>query len=272
VDMQDHRTRNLRTPDGHVTPVLSFVRPIHKNTGHVLWPLPGYHDIDGPDFLGGLDGNRIPWNDKKNMVVWRGIAGNRGQLPKNRKSIRLMPLLRKHKAGEISPEDTIKTLISMPRYRFLHRWIGDPRFDIGYTNFDGFVLADEPLLASFERPKMPRDTFQTYKYIAVLPGNDVGSSFYWTMNSGSVGLVVECEFETFATHHFKPWEHYVPISRDQGNLKRILNWCETNQEECQAIAKRAQEKCKFLADPDLRAQTCNGVISRLRKELVKNNK
>jgi hypothetical protein len=272
IDMQDHRTRNLRTDEGDISPLLSFNRLIGKNTGHILWPLPVYHDVDGPEFLGGLDPDHIPWADKKDMAVWRGGPGNRGVLPGGRKSVRMLPLLQKFKNGELDAEATHAVMKSMPRYRFVSNWIDDPRFDIGYTNSDGFVLKDEPFLDVLERPKIPRESFQTYKYIFVLPGSDVGSSFYWTMNSGSVGLVVGCDFETFGTHHFKPWEHYVPVRRDQADIKRIMGWCARHQEECKAMAKRAQEKCKYLADADLRAQTCDGVISRLRQELANNNK
>jgi hypothetical protein len=268
IDMQDRRARNLITPQGLTFPVLSFNRPVSKKTGHILWPLPNYHDLESTEFLGQLNPERVPWHDKKDMVIWRGGPGNRGVLPRKQNSIRLLPLLRKLSAGEISKETVQAALLSMPRYRFLYNWIDDPRFDIGYTSTQDFQLEDEPLLSPLERPMVLRETFQDFKYIAVLPGNDVGSSFYWTMNSGSVGLVVDCDFETFATHHFKPWEHYVPIRRDQADVKRIMRWCASHQDECQAMAKRAQEKCKFLADPDLRTQICKGVIAKLRQELT----
>lgn len=270
VDMQDHRTRNMVTPDGMVAPVFAFNRPLNKRTGHILWPLPDYHDLKSPEFLGDLDPNRVAWHDKKDQAVWRGIAGNRGVLPSKRKTFRLLPLLRKYQAGELSAEETKAVLSSMPRFRFLMNWIDDPRFDIGYTNAPDIIVSDHPFIDAYERPKIPRETFQNYKYIAVLPGNDVGSSFYWTMNSGSVGLVVECDFETFATHHFKPWEHYVPIRRDQANVDRIMRWCANNQDECQAIAKRAQEKCKFLADRDMRHLINKGLVAKVKSHLVQN--
>lgn len=268
IDMQDHRTRNLITPDGVVAPVLSFNRPIGKTTGHILWPLPHYHDVDGSEFLGHLDPNRVAWRDKKDIAVWRGGPGNRGRLRRGGNPIRMRPLLQRYQSGALSREDTLTILTTMPRYRFLNRWIDDPRFDIGYTNSDGFVLAEEPFLDVLERPKIPRENFQDYKYIFVLPGSDVGSSFYWTMNSGSVGLVIDCDFETFASHHFKPWEHYVPVRRDQANIDRAMRWCARNQDECQAMAKRAQEVCKYLADGDLRDQVCRGVVKGIRQQLV----
>lgn len=270
VDMQDHRARNMIMPSGAAAPVLSFNRRANKATGHVLWPLPQYHDLDSSEFLGGLDPDRVAWADKKDMAVWRGGPGNRGVLPGGRNPIRMLPLLQKHKSGLLTDEDVQRALLSMPRYRFVKNWIEDPRFDIGYTNSDGFILSQHPFLSALERPKLSRETFQDYKYIPVLPGSDVGSSFYWTMNSGSVGLVVDCDFETFASCHFKPWEHYVPVRRDQGNMRRIMGWCASNQDACQAIAKRAQEQCKYLADPDLRYQSLRGVIARMRQELTNN--
>jgi hypothetical protein len=268
VDMQDHRTRNMMTSDGQIAPVFAFNRPLNKRTGHILWPLPDYHDLKSPEFLGELDPDRVAWSDKKDQAVWRGIAGNRGVLPDKGNSIRLLPLLKKYKSGEFSAEDTQKVLVSMPRFRFLMNWIDDPRFDVGYTNTSEIVLSEHPFIDTYERQKISRETFQNYKYIVVLPGNDVASSFYWTMNSGSVGLVVECGFETFATHHFKPWEHYVPIRRDQANVERIMRWCVNNQGECQAIAKRAQEKCKFLADEGLRVTINKSIVSKVKDHLA----
>ncbi|MEP5759929.1 MAG: glycosyl transferase family 90 [Litoreibacter sp.] len=268
IDMQDRRIRNLITPEKFVAPVFSFNRPIAKRTGHILWPLPHYQDIDGEEFLGRIDPNHVPWQDKKDIATWRGGPGNRGIPPSGRNTIRMRPLLQKFRAGEINEDEARRCLHSMPRYRFVSTWINDPRFDIGYTNSDGFLLADEPFLNLLERPKMTRRQFQDYKYIFVLPGADVGSSFYWTMNSGSVGLVVDCDFESFASHHFKPWEHYVPIRRDQANLDRQLRWCMSHQNECRAIAERAKEKCKFLADQDLRDNICEGIISELRIRLA----
>jgi hypothetical protein len=50
----------------------------------------------------------------------------------------------------------------------------------------------------------------------------------------------------------------------------MMRWCANHQDECQAIAKRAQEKCKFLADHDLRDQINMGVVREIREELAQN--
>ena len=215
IDMQDHRNREVADAQSRAAPLFNFNRLHERPTGQVLWPLPHYHDIDSPEFLGHLNPSRVAWGDKSDRVVWRGGPGNRGRLgPRSRgEMIRMHPLLRKYKSGEFSRDETLHVLKSMQRFRFLQRYRDDPRFDLGYTNSDGFVLEEEPFLAEFERPRIPREDFQTYKYIVVLPGNDVGSSLYWSLNAGRVAMVVDCQFEAFATHHFKPCEHFVPIRK-----------------------------------------------------------
>ncbi|MDE9451621.1 hypothetical protein J3R80_14190 [Aliiroseovarius sp. Z3] len=270
VDMADHRTRSLISPTGEVAPVFSFNRPVVKRTGRILWPLPDYHDLEGDAFLGKLDPTRVPWGDKSDLCVWRGGPGNRGRLGRHArgKSIRLLPLLRKYKKGELSAEETETALMSMSRYRIVRRYINDPRFDIGYTNSDGIILKDQPFVSDLERPRISREACQTYRYILVLPGNDVASSLYWTLNSGSVALVMDCEFETFATHHFKPWEHYVPIRRDLRDLEQNLAWCQSHPDECQQMTARAGEVCKMLADGDMRDEVLRQVVHRVGAQLA----
>lgn len=269
LDMQDHRNRTVVDDQGRAAALINFNRLRDRPEGHVLWPLPDYHDIDSPEFLGNLDPARVDWADKFDRVVWRGGPGNRGRLGERNRGemIRMHPLLRKYKSGEFSREETLHVLKSMQRFNFLHRYIDNPRFDLGYTNSDGFVLEQEPFLADFERPRIPREDFQTYKYIAVLPGNDVGSSLYWSLNSGSVALVVDCPFETFATHHFKPWEHYIPIRKNHGDVEKRLAWCDAHQDDCQDMTRRAADVCKFLADSELRQKIAVGVIDGMRSRL-----
>ncbi len=274
LDMQDHRARKAISPDGHGVPLFTFNRGLGRPTGHVLWPLPIYQDVENDEFLGGLDPERVPWNLKRDVVVWRGGAGNRGRLGRHARGgpIRMVPLLRQFKNDKMSAEETERVLLSMPRYKTIHRYIADERFDIGFTNADGLVLKDEPFLNGLERPRIQRQDFQLYKYILVLPGSDVGSSFYWTMNSGSVGLVFDCDFESFASHHFKPWEHYVPIRKSLGNMEKALEWCEKNQEECQEMARRAAEVCRLLARQDLREKIQQGIVGGLNDILPKGAK
>lgn len=268
IDMQDRRVRNLVTEAGHVQPVFSFNRLVGA-VGRVLWPLPVYHGINAPDFLGNLNPFRIPWSQKRDQVGWRGIASGRAN-PKGdvrHERTRLKPLLKKLQRGEISEHKTKKLLGSFPRYRFVEKHHDDPRFDVGFVDGNRLIISQEPMLAHLEKPRILREDFQAFKYIAVLRGMDVGSSFYWTMNSGSLGLVMETPFSSFASCHFKPWQHYVPFSEDLSDFEERLTWCQENQGSCQQMVQSAAQVCTLLARADLRDAVARGVVDKIRAAL-----
>lgn len=265
IDMQDRRTRNLVTETGSVQPVFSFNR-LDGAVGRVLWPLPAYQSIDAPDFLGNLQPSRIPWSQKQDLVGWRGITGGRAN-PKGdvrRERTRLLPLLKKVKSGEMSERRARKLLGSFPRHRFIEKYYADSRFDVGFVDGNRITLKEEPLLAHLEKPRIPREDFQKFKYLVVLRGLDIGSSFFWTMNSGSLGLVMETPFSSFASCHFKPWQHYVPFREDLSDFEERLDWCQRNQGICQNIVRSAANVCKLLARSDLRDTIARGVVERYR--------
>lgn len=268
IDMQDRRIRSLVTETGAVQPVFSFNR-IEGAVGRILWPLPEYQSIDSPEFLGNLDPTRIPWSQKRDQVAWRGSAGGRAN-PKGdvrHERTRLMPLLKKVKRGEVSVDKARMLLKQFPRHRFIDKYINDPRFDIGFVEGNRFTLRNEPLLAPLEKSRVPREDFQEFKYLAVLRGLDIGSSFFWTMNSGSLGLVMETPFESFASCHFKPWKHYVPFREDLSDFEDRLSWCQNNQNACQDMVHSAGELCKLLARTDLRHAIARGVVDEYRAKL-----
>lgn len=273
VDMADHRARNLVMENGHCAPVFCFNRKIGAHSGRILWPLPEYQDLGSDEFLGGTELRNIPWAQKSPNVVWRGTAGNWGRLGKygRGRPIRLYALLKKHKSGQFTLEETQRTMMTMERQRFLFERYDDPRFDIGYTNFGDYDLDAEPLLQPFRKSRMARADQCAFKYLAVLPGSDVGSNFYWVMNSSSLGLVMEHEFESFASAHFKPWVHFVPFKKDLSDLNERLAWCDANQDACQKMIKRANAVCDLLADGTLRAEILDKIVSTVGAHILHGN-
>lgn len=268
IDMQDRRSRNLRLDDGRLFPTLSFNRLVGA-TDRVLWPLPLYHDIAGEGFLGGLDPKAVAWAEKDSKIVWRGMPGGRAS-PKGavrHETVRIFRVLKQHAAGEISRDEAMAVLATFPRHRLVETLHKDPRVDVGFVGRKGVVLRDQPLLAHLERPKISRQEMQRSKYLLVVRGMDVASSLYWTMNSGSLGLVMESPFESFGSCHFRPWEHYVPFREDMADFETAFAWCEAHQAECQAMTERAAEVCRLLARADLRLEISRGVVDALRRAL-----
>lgn len=273
IDMQDRRVRSPAVQEGnkkgHATPVFAF-NSLGGMPGVILWPLPGYHDLGSNGFLGNFETKLIPWRDKEDRFVWRGSPGGRntiGKTSERHAGHRMRPLLVSNRDGNISDKKLLRHLDQFPRYRFISRYIDDPRGDVGFTERKDIGIDNWPVLRPLKREHIPQHEMLKYKYIVVLRGLDVGSSFYWTMNSGSVGLVMETPFESFASIHFKPWEHYVPFREDGSDFEERLEWCRENDTECQAIADRARTACRNLARADLREEINRRVVDELRRRV-----
>ena len=268
IDMQDRRVRELRLPDGGLFPTLSFNR-LKDESDRILWPLPLYHDIAGEAFLGGIDPNAVPWSEKRNLIVWRGIPGGRAspKVDMRKETLRLPVMLTRHASGTLPTSEAAALISTFPRHRFVERMFGDQRADVGFISRQGVILDREPLLAAFERPRTSRTQMQHFKYLAVLRGNDLGSSFFWTMNSGSLGLVMETPFDSFASCHFRPWEHYVPFREDMSDFDANFAWCQAHQEECREMTMRAAATCRLLARADLRTRVFQAIVTQLRDSL-----
>lgn len=266
IDMQDRRIRSVISTEMRGHPVFCFNR-LAGEPGRILWPLPRYQDFGSDDFLGNLDPVRVGWAEKDDKFAWRGIAGGRANphLDARREKERLKPLLRKLKTGALGADRAKARLLTFPRFRFVDRYLEDSRADVGFVDGNGFILRSEDLLEPYEKPRIPREAFQRFKYLVVLRGLDVGSSFYWTMNSGSLGLVMETPFESFASVHFEPWIHYVPFKEDLSDFEENFTWCQSRQDECQAMTRRAAEVCKLLSRADLRAEILRRVVAEVNR-------
>lgn len=264
IDMQDRRNRVLRLDDGTVFPVFSF----HRRRGYrdrIIWPLPVYQDIEDANFLGQVSPDEVPWDQKISRVTWRGIPGGRAQPkgPTGPEGHRLGPVIKKLKSGEWDLAKARSVVNSFPRHRFVEQMFNDPRADVGLIDRKGFKLAKTPLLEPWGRPRMTRQEMQKSRYLAVIRGNDLASNFFWTMNSGSLGLVMDTPFESFAACHFRPNEHYLLFQEDMSDFDEVYDWAEAHPKECQEMTRRAAEVCRQLARTDLRDAALRGVISRL---------
>jgi len=231
----------------------------------VLWPLAGFHDAGSRGFLGHLDPGRIAWEDKLPKAVWRGGTGGRamGSSAGRGEGMRLISALRRYQAGTLGRRKLERVICGTHRWQVLDRVKDDPRFDLGFVDSADYVISETPLHQHPERPRLAPEEMQRFRYIAVLRGNDVGSSFYWTMNSGSVGLVQDTPYETFASGHFRPWEHYIPFAEDGRDLPARLEWAESHPQECRAMVRRATAVCALLGRADLRAAVLGGVVRRV---------
>ncbi|WP_162933030.1 glycosyl transferase family 90 [Roseovarius sp. EL26] len=266
VDMQDRRVRSLKESGASgVFPVFSF-NQVRTNRQRVLWPLNRYHDLGGNQYLDHVDPTAVPWKAKASKIIWRG--GTTGHVVKPdgiNRGLRYKRILRLYSSGELDKAAAMKHLLNVPRFNIVNAFQHSNFTDFGFVGNWGKTEDEDSLHYGMFKDPLSVSEQQKYRYIAVMPGQDVGSSLYWTLNSGSVAFVMETPFETFASGHFRPWEHYIPFAQNGGDLEGKFAWAEDNPDACLTMIQNAQSVCRLLARSDLRNRILSITIMRLNK-------
>jgi len=197
------------------SPILSMVS--HKD----------YDDISIPTWYDWeqclLKKNWQKWDNKKNMVIFRGAStGNAlGNLRIN---------------------------ACMLNYPWLDagitKWNTRPRLNIKYSPYLETIDKKGLQLKNFMTPKEQSN----YKYILNIPGHVCAYRLSLELSMGSVIFLVNCEYKLWFQKFLKPTDiskgiigHYIPINRDYSNLQEVWQWCESNQDKCIQIADKAKK-------------------------------
>jgi hypothetical protein len=84
-----------------------------------------------------------------------------------------------------------------------------------------------------------------------MEGNDVATGLKWVLASNSLVIMPIPKIESWLMEGLLvPWEHYVPIDDDLGNLNEIIEWCKSNDEKCKEIVKNANQYMSKFSDRD----------------------
>lgn len=275
IDMQDARDTDIALRKT-VAPVLCFNRPPGA-VGRVLWPLQHVHAMGSAGFSGQFGGAElVPFTQRKDRFVWRGnINGSTRPMASSGQAVtegglaasgrvvsaRFLLDRRRDPTGAAALWDTLRLV---PRFGFIEAFQHHPLADIGLT-----TQHENPALQSLVRPRLSQADMAASRYIVVLPGADLATSFFWSMASGSLCLVMEHGWQSFASCHFKPWEHYLPFAQDCSDFAERLDWARENPDACAAMAARAQAVMRVLDRTDYRHRANTLVIDALRERMEK---
>ncbi len=81
-----------------------------------------------------------------------------------------------------------------------------------------------------------------YKYILDIDGRaSTWDATAWKLNSGSIIMKQTSPWRQWFYDEYLPWVHYVPIANDFSDLQEKFQWCESHQEECEAMIQRCLE-------------------------------
>lgn len=255
IDMEDSRWFGSLQGDPLSAPTLCHNRRAGARNA-VLWPLPDQHAIGLPGFDPDAAPDPIPWEEKLDRVVWRGmISGS-----EMRDSIRPGPashvfLRQLAEAGGYPArrQAAWDRLCNTSRLAFVREWFGHPDFDLGVVMAWGWRdLARDPLLAPYCRPRQDRAFFHRFRYQLCLTGYDHGSNFIQAIDGQSVLLAEQDGWEVFYSGRFQPWKHYIPLQRYCTDIAEKLAWARENPNECKAMAAAARAEAALLRMPATR--------------------
>jgi hypothetical protein len=181
-----------------------------------------------------------PWTEKIEKAVFRGATTGSGVTSDTNQRLKALEMGVKHKG----------------------------LLDVGITkwNLRPRKLEGSPYFQTIERSNYNRanrlnlQEQSRYKYILTLEGHVAAYRLSYELLSGSVVLLAESQWQMWYYPFLKPYEHYVPVKEDLGDLLSQIEWCKANDAKCQQIAKNARAFYdKYLGT--------RGILDFLQKEL-----
>jgi hypothetical protein len=235
----------------------------------ILWPLNCVHSLGSRSFCSLPDPTELPLKEKLPIVFWRGALVGTTTIGKKHSSVH--GIVKNFTDGLIDKDILFSQLSAIARYRFVSRFHAVEGFDVGFHHSRNTFFhrsgraqnfSEVPELVRYERPGTPPREQTQYRYLVCLRGNDVGSSFGWQIGTHCAILKEEYPWEVFFYGHFRPWEHYVPISTDFLDVQEKVAWCESNLDACEEMSRRRHEVIPLLLDKKLREEAMQRVVRR----------
>jgi hypothetical protein len=175
----------------------------------------------------------VLWKDKINCAVFRGKATGCGTLVSNNQRLKL---------SEISEMNKKKILdAGVTKWNYREKYYYGKKHTINKKNM-GFKNS------SF----MSREEQLGYKYLISVDGHSRPYRLAYELMSNSLVIMIESKFDynLFYEELLKPYEHYVPVKKDLSDLIEQIEWCISNDEQCQKIVRNANNLMKKVMTKD----------------------
>ncbi|KAJ7065465.1 glycosyl transferase family 90-domain-containing protein [Mycena amicta] len=172
--------------------------------------------------------NNVLWEDKKDVLYWRGKSNGGHIRHSNHKSFprfRLIDLARQ-------PEVKQKGLLDV-RITEWHEWHCTDNCDADAIKSEYNITGD----------KEPREDAYKYKYLLDVDGNSFSGRYLGLLRSGSL-VFKSTAFAEFFTPWLVPYEHFVPVRPDLADLVEKVEWARNHDSE----ARRIQETGRIFAE------------------------
>lgn len=170
---------------------------------------------------------KISWDDKKPVAVFRGGSTGCGVTPETNMRLKIALLSSKNPKGKN----------------------GQQLLDAGITNWNlrPRKLIGEKYLETIEIENIPFNLVEKltpeeqakFKYIVNIDGHVSAFRLSLELSMGCVILLVNSPYSMWYRKLLQPWVHYVPVKENLSDLLERVEWCQNNDSKCKEIATNA---------------------------------
>ncbi|AYV75505.1 MAG: lipopolysaccharide protein [Terrestrivirus sp.] len=134
------------------------------------------------------------------------------------------------------------------RFDLIDLWANNNKYiDVGFSEVN-----DESAPKYEVKNILPVSEMIKYKYLLVLEGNDVASSFVWSFLTNSIVIMPKPKYEMITGQgQVISGYHYIEIKDDTTDLEEKIIWCESHIDECKQIIENKKKFINDLLDNDL---------------------
>lgn len=220
----------------------------------------------------------VPWEKKTPAFFFRGRnSGNpfcSVQYPWNRLRSSRQQLLVEALClpPELRPHIDIGFNELYPKRRTLARKRANRTFletNLGRYLKEGSTIADLEsdiaLMLSHIRPSLGAPHIYRYRYHLCPEGFDCSSALSWVLASNSLAIAPPFHYENVIINSqaLKPYEHFLPIREDYGDLAEVMSWALAHDDECRRMVANANAYMRPFVDPACMAEAQRIMIAGL---------
>lgn len=169
-------------------------------------------------------GNKLhPWDKKVKKCFWRGGQGDFPALPTD------------------SAEALHQACRNSPRFILCSLAMQQPNLIDAAFHKSDVNSALEDIIQPLCKPPVTKTQHIAYAYLPTLDGAMCTYPGYlWRLLSNSVVFKQETGTSQWFYDALKPFEHYIPLRKDMGDVMERIEWARKHDEECKRISRNAR--------------------------------
>ena len=169
-------------------------------------------------------GSLPPWEERRDVVFWRGTATNR---------------------GEALDGSSLEQIDQIPRVALGRLLAREPAADAAIIGPWGFAFPREEMVGYLVaegvlKPAVPMLQHGDYRYLVDIDGVANAWGFFEKLLLGCCILKVGTPFEQWFYRMLREWRHYVPVRPDLSDLVTQIEWVRSHPRQASDIAGEAQ--------------------------------